>query len=59
MIQRAVDRGELDGVTDTELIADVLAGPLFHRLLITGEPITTETGHELATLVADHVGAPN
>jgi EmrB/QacA subfamily drug resistance transporter len=59
MIQRGVDRGELDGVTDTDLIADVLAGPLFHRLLITGEPISTETGHELATLVADHVGAPH
>jgi EmrB/QacA subfamily drug resistance transporter len=59
MIQRGMDRGELDGVTDTELIADVLAGPLFHRLLITGEPISTETGHELATLVADHVGAPH
>jgi hypothetical protein len=58
MIRRAVDRGELDSFTDPELVADVLAGPLFHRLLITGEPISTETGHDLATLVADHVGAP-
>ena len=58
MIRRAVDRGELDNFTDPELVADVLAGPLFHRLLITGEPISTETGHELARLVADHVGAP-
>jgi Tetracyclin repressor-like, C-terminal domain len=58
MIGRAVDRGELEASTDPDLFADLLAGPLFHRLLITGEPVTAATGHELAVLVADRVGAP-
>ena len=39
ILERGVDRGELPDALDYELALDVLAGPLFYRLLITGGPI--------------------
>jgi AcrR family transcriptional regulator len=39
IFQRALARGELRADIDMELALDVLAGPLFYRLLITGGPI--------------------
>lgn len=39
VIVRGVRRGDLRADTDVELALDVLAGPLFYRLLITGGPI--------------------
>ena len=39
VVDRGVRRGDLRPDTDVELALDVLAGPLFHRLLITGGPI--------------------
>jgi AcrR family transcriptional regulator len=38
-VVRAVARGDLAGDTDVEFVLDALAGPLYVRLLITGEPI--------------------
>ncbi|HEY3725239.1 MAG TPA: DHA2 family efflux MFS transporter permease subunit [Acidimicrobiia bacterium] len=55
MVRRAIDRGELPTATRVDLLVDVLIGPLFHRLLITGEPVTPELGHELARTVAEHL----
>jgi EmrB/QacA subfamily drug resistance transporter len=51
IVQQAKARDDLPENSDADLIADVLAGPLFHRLLITGAPITATTGHDLATLL--------
>jgi AcrR family transcriptional regulator len=39
VLQRGVARGDLRGDLDRELALDVLGGPLFYRLLITGGPI--------------------
>lgn len=36
VLGRGVERGDLDPAIDIELALDVLAGPLFYRLLITG-----------------------
>jgi AcrR family transcriptional regulator len=36
----AVARGELASDTDVELAIDQLAGPVYYRVLITGEPVT-------------------
>lgn len=36
VLRRGVERGDLDPAIDIELALDVLAGPLFYRLLITG-----------------------
>jgi AcrR family transcriptional regulator len=39
VLERGVDRGDLRADLDLELALDVLGGPLFYRLLITGGPI--------------------
>jgi AcrR family transcriptional regulator len=38
-LRRGVERGELDGGTDVETVADLLVGPLYYRLLVTGEAV--------------------
>ncbi|MBO7745400.1 TetR/AcrR family transcriptional regulator [Paenibacillus sp. MWE-103] len=39
IIKRGADRGELGGGLDPALGVDVVYGPLFYRLLVTGEPL--------------------
>ena len=39
VLQRAVDRGELPGDTDVGVMSSMLVGPIFHRLIITQEPL--------------------
>lgn len=51
VLARGIGRGDLAADLDMELALDVLGGPLFYRLLITGGPID----HELAEGVADLV----
>src|SRR5947209_2999805 len=48
---RAKARGELRRGVDVSLAADLLFGPLYHRLLITGEPVTARIADKLADLV--------
>lgn len=38
-VEAGIARGELTSDTDVELVMDALAGPLYIRLLITGDPI--------------------
>ena len=40
LLQRAVDRGEIRGDVDLELLVDMFAGPAVYRLLITGGDIS-------------------
>jgi len=51
LFARAAKRGELRKGVDVELAADLLFGPLYHRLLFTGAPVTTKVADELADLV--------
>jgi AcrR family transcriptional regulator len=51
VLSRGVARGDLAADLDMELALDVLGGPLFYRLLITGGSID----HQLAEGVADLV----
>ncbi|HCO02102.1 MAG TPA: TetR family transcriptional regulator [Actinobacteria bacterium] len=51
ILQRGIERGELREDTDLELTADLLAGPVFVRLMITGGP----TPPDLAERVVDQV----
>ena len=44
VLERGIDRGDLRADLDLELALDVLGGPLFYRLLITGGPIDEEAG---------------
>lgn len=42
VLRRAVDRGELRDDLDVDLFADMLAGPLIYRHLISGRPINAK-----------------
>ena len=37
---RAVDRGELPADTDIDVAVDQLVGPIYYRVLVTGQPVT-------------------
>jgi AcrR family transcriptional regulator len=51
--QRAIDRGELPADFDIDLAIDQLLGPLYYRVLVTGEPVTQEfTDHLVHTFVS-------
>jgi AcrR family transcriptional regulator len=51
VLQRGVERGELDPELDLELALDVLGGPLFYRLLVTGGPIDEQLAEGVADLI--------
>ena len=60
MVDRAVGRGELDRSVDAAMLIDTMVGSLYHRLLITGEPISREVADAVVDLVLDgacHRGA--
>lgn len=57
IVERAVARGELTADTDPDLIIETLVGPLWLRLLVTGEPIDGQLTNHVAELVA--AGARN
>ncbi len=52
IVDNAIARGELDANADPNLIIETLIGPLYVRLLLTGEPITRRFADEVAALVA-------
>ena len=51
IIERAVHRGDLPPGTDANLIIETVIGPLWVRLLLTGEPITNDLADRVAALV--------
>lgn len=51
VLRRGIERGDLRPDLDIELALDVLAGPLFYRLLITGGPIDEPLAHGVADLI--------
>ena len=52
IVDRAIERRELRPGTDPNLIIESLIGPLWVRLLLTGEPITDDLADQVAQLVA-------
>ncbi|MGI9607950.1 MAG: TetR/AcrR family transcriptional regulator [Acidimicrobiales bacterium] len=52
IVERAVERGELPSDADANLIVQSVVGPIWLRLLLTGEPIDDKLATRLATLVA-------
>jgi AcrR family transcriptional regulator len=48
LLERGVKRGELDETLDLGLCTDLIYGPIFYRLLVTGEPLTEKYVEELA-----------
>jgi AcrR family transcriptional regulator len=51
VIRRGIERGDLRPDLDLELALDVLGGPLFYRLLITGGPIDEALAENVAELI--------
>jgi hypothetical protein len=51
VLERGVERGDLRGDMDLELALDVLGGPLFYRLLITGGPIDEQLAKGVVELI--------
>jgi EmrB/QacA subfamily drug resistance transporter len=60
MIDRGVERAELAPDTDREIMADMLVAPLYHRALVSGEPIDHDVSHRIveAVMHANHSRAP-
>lgn len=53
VLQRAVDRGELAADADLDLLSDLIVGPFWTRLLLTGERITRPLINKLLGMTAD------
>ena len=51
VLERGITRGELSADLDRELALDVLGGPLFYRLLITGGPIDEQLAEGVVELI--------
>jgi AcrR family transcriptional regulator len=53
MLNRAIARGELSPEVDQELLLDLLLGPLWFRLLLSGAPITPDAARSVVELVLE------
>jgi Tetracyclin repressor-like, C-terminal domain len=51
VLQRGVERRDLRPDLDVDLALDVLGGPLFYRLLITGGPLDEQLAEGVADLI--------
>lgn len=51
VLRRGVERGELRPDLDLELALDVLGGPLFYRLLVTGGPLDDRLAESVTDLI--------
>jgi AcrR family transcriptional regulator len=57
VLQRAFDRGELPSDTDVGVMSSMLVGPIFHRLIITQEPLNDAFVDELVDALLRGFGA--
>jgi len=57
VLKRGVERGDLRSDLDLELALDVLGGPLFYRLLVTGGPIDEQLAAGVVELIMRGFGA--
>ena len=51
VLERGIERGDLRADLDLELALDVLGGPLFYRLLVTGGPIDRQLADGVVELI--------
>jgi AcrR family transcriptional regulator len=59
VLQRGVDRGELDPDTDFALVYDLLIGPLFMRSVVWGRPLPSNIAEQTADVVLAAFGTGN
>lgn len=55
LLERAEGRGELRKGLDHDLVIDMLSAPIYHRVLITGAPVTRGFADKLVDLVLEAV----
>ena len=51
IVERAIARGELPAKSDPKLIIETLIGPLWVRLMLTGEPVDEDLADRVAALL--------
>jgi AcrR family transcriptional regulator len=51
LFERAAGRGEISATADFELATDLVFGPIYQRLLITGRPLTRRVANDLIELI--------
>jgi AcrR family transcriptional regulator len=56
VLRRGVERGDLRRNIDLELALDLLGGPLFYRLLITGGPLDDDLSAGVVDLIMEGFG---
>ena len=57
VLQRAVDRGELDADVDFAFVYDLLVGPLFMRAVVWGQPLAADAAEKTADVILAAFGA--
>jgi AcrR family transcriptional regulator len=57
ILDRAYGRGELPCEVDVDLAESIIAGPLYHRMLIAVRPVTTDVIESLVPVLARALGA--
>jgi AcrR family transcriptional regulator len=55
---RAVDRGQLLPGTDIDLAVEQLVGPIYYRVLVTGQPVPSEFTDRLADQFVAQISPP-
>jgi AcrR family transcriptional regulator len=58
VLARAAERGELRPGLDADVVMDLVFGPLYHRLLVTNEPVTARVTRLLTELVLRAIATP-
>ena len=51
LLQRGIDRGELDADTDFAFVYDLLVGPLFMRAVVWGQPLTPDVAETTTDVI--------
>jgi hypothetical protein len=57
LLQRGIDRGELDADVDLAFAYDLLVGPLFMRAVVWGQPLEPDAAEKTADVILAAFGA--
>jgi hypothetical protein len=57
VLQRGIDRGELDADVDLAFVYDLLVGPLFMRAVVWGQPLEPDAAEQTADVILAAFGA--
>jgi hypothetical protein len=51
MVRRGEARGEVAPDVDADVLVDTLIAPIYHRVLVTGEPVGRDVTDEIVSIV--------